>query len=159
MGARGARGAYSARRSWRALFGALAGTLLVIVGLLGMHTLAGGPDQGAEQAGVVVSGHGSPVVSGQGAPVASEHGVALAEGAHAPAAQNMAPADQHAPDHDAMAFACALALIVGMLLLVIPSVGHWLRTTPLSLTALAVQARRLLPPPTPSLITLSISRT
>ncbi|MFF8818249.1 DUF6153 family protein [Leucobacter sp. NPDC015123] len=155
------------QRPVRAVLVVLSGVLLVIVGLLGMHTLSGASaDASHTTSGVAALSVGGTAHGGQhgptGATIAGGENFAahqIADTAHADALHDPPPAGDTAPGHEAMAAACALALIVGMLLLVIPRSETATRTLRDRATAAAASVRAALPAPTPSLIVLSISRT
>ena len=156
-----------AQRPVRAILVALTGVLLVIVGLLGMHTLSGASADAAHattgavalSAGGTAQGepHGQTAATIAGGETAAEH--PIADAAHAGALHEPLPASHEEPGHDAMAAACALALIVGMLLLVIPRSGTAASALRFRAVTAAATVRAALPAPTPSLIVLSISRT
>ncbi|WP_347755624.1 hypothetical protein [Agrococcus sp. ProA11] len=149
--------------------------VLLIVGLLGMHALAGSTG-GHTGAGAVQSGaaHADTSVAATGAhhvEAGSPPAVALQHAhtsAHADAAVGAAShKDLQCAEtcagtplgHEHIAVACVLALLAGLLLLTPPRVlaRGWMPAMP-ALGALSVGSTQIGPPP-PSLIQLSISRT
>lgn len=148
------------RPSVRPLFFLGAAVLMIIVGLLGMHTLSAGP-----------SGHGS-MAMGQHLSMtaeqaampgdASPHADAFAAHSVAPmagAAVSGAVDEAASGPHDGTMLACVLALLAGLLLLIAPALhrGVLLLASPrLARPFLAVTSVR---PRPPSLVFLSISRT
>ncbi|WP_405219106.1 DUF6153 family protein [Agrococcus sp. Ld7] len=118
--------------------------VLLIVGLLGMHALAGS-----------TGGHTPSVAAHSG----GTHGSTSVEAAAAHADPECAQACAAPLGHEHAAVACVLALLAGLLLLTPPrSIARaWLPTVS-AITALAAGWTQV-PSPTPSLIQLSISRT
>jgi len=123
--------------------------LMLIVGLLGMHTFSGD-----------VSGHGAPATAASSVVVAAagmDHTMPADHGATSADCAGACVTDP-AGDHMSMATVCVLALLVGFLLILPSVLGRLdLRRLLYVPTRLSAAGSRL--PKPPSLLFLSISRT
>ncbi|WP_404312483.1 DUF6153 family protein [Agrococcus terreus] len=132
----------------------LGGIALVIAGLLGMHAM-----------GASASGHGSAVPTAVGAATgAGGHGTvdhgAMDHAASDPSTSAAQQDAQPAPaEHDHIAIACVLALLVGLLVLTAPLRAATQPLLALRPTRIRTPAAVQLDLPPPSLERLSISRT
>jgi len=166
------------RRALRGTLLTLAMSLLVIAGLMGMHTLSVG--HALPGAGQAVAAHGTS--AGHGA--AAGHGTDLTQGAveahahhgladpavsatHAVAPHAAVSADACAddacggsmPDHTMQMMLCVLALLAAALVLLAPRLLGRLRLPLFGIVSLRVLRGALPHPRPPSLLFLSISRT
>ncbi|MBX3195137.1 DUF6153 family protein [Leucobacter sp.] len=138
------------QHSTRILFILCGAVLLIIVGLLGMHTFSS-----------EAAGHGTASVSHSA--VASNHSEAGVAGTLSdPSAEcsgTCQPSTSPAPEHQEMVTACVLALLVGILLLAPPVLLHRFGSVLWRPAGLWLLMSTSILPREPSLITLSISRT
>ncbi len=146
----------SAASGARSIVLAAAATLVLIAGLLAMHTLTSGHDPGHAVAGTAASG----AVHDDGAAAAIDDGAAGA--AHAGDVRHCPRAGCGAlmPDHAMLMAACVLVLLSTAIVLIAPAL---LRTASITVVRLLARERAVLdalaPPRPPCLHVLSISRT
>lgn len=150
--------------------------VLLIVGLLGVHALAGSTGghtasgtahDGAAHASTSVVTSGAQQLAAVSAPAAPQQHAHHLPAAASPAVDAAAQNDLQCAEtcagvplgHEHIAVACVLALLAGLLLLTPPrSIARaWMPAVP-ALTVLAAGSTQIGPPP-PSLVQLSISRT
>lgn len=135
--------------SLRALLMLGGATLMVIVGLLAMHTFTSEP-AGHGSVGLTHSAAGEEHATAAASTVASES--TACEGAcHVNTG--------HGQGHNEMLTACVLALLAGLLLLLPPILIHRHRLPPHRAVSLVRWEAIGIPPRAPSLTILSISRT
>lgn len=137
----------------RAFFVAIAAALMIITGLVGMHTLSAGmadPSMSAVSHDTAAPLHATQTM----------HAVSTADdtvqACHGACSTTDAPPSQH----DAVMMACVLALLVGFAFLIPAFLTYRTLVFPKKLQLVSTHLRNhsLLPRP-PSLIVLSISRT
>lgn len=144
--------------SVRPLLVVLSAVLMVIIGLLGMHTLSAGSAShgagaGSHGAATLIEAPSSSGHSNIGAPGSAK----LNSGACDDACQSSA---SQPVQHTDVMMACVLALIVGFIFLLPIAAMYRTRMHQGQSRFVLMQLRRLsLPPLPPSLIVLSISRT
>lgn len=145
----------------RRLLVTFAGVLLVIAGLLAMHTLASGHvGEHPDAAAASIEHAGNPVVAvdavmaSMSVPATDMGSGAVAGGCTA----ECGPAGM--PDHSALMAACVLALLAVAIVVLVPALLSRLNAAPAPVRTLERIVRAALPHPRPpSLTALSISRT
>lgn len=136
--------------------------LMLIIGLLTMHTLSGAATGGHADATAEVSGSTRPPVGPDSEPASAAAGMLEATTADKPARNCAGDCDHPSgtPDHSTLMTACVLALMAAAALLLVPTLLACPGRAPV---LLLLHGRELLAaqphPRPPSLLVLSISRT
>lgn len=141
----------------RALLVAITAVLMVIVGLVGMHTLSAG----STNPGLSVGSHGTVLPLSPSIPADIESGTPeRVEGSAAACDDTCKVSDPQPLHHTDVMIACALALLVGFILLFPILLMYRAQMIPRKSIFVSTHLKQhaLLPRP-PSLIVLSISRT